>query len=671
MDFAMEKRHTHTMEPMSMGAGVPGLVYMQNLFWIFIGAGLAFATAANVMNKILYYQRMAAASKRSPDPARPKSLIFQTHATLATIIREVGYYSSPLKLGKMHLYLPPMGPVLIMIAYMVLIVVTSFYAFHPKNFLEWEDIGYRTGFIAIAQIPFIVLLAGKRNLIGFFTGLGYERLSWLHRWVARALLFTILIHMGYWMTEWGKYNYIMVKLKTDFLTRVGMAAFAILAWLVLSSVAPVRGLAYEVFVVQHIISYLGFLVAVYFHVPAENQKWVWIPLAFWAFDRVVRAGYLFYNNASIFHKNSTGVLACRATFQPLDEAHTRVTILNPPVTWQAGQHMFLACHSLAPLSSHPFTIASLPQDGKMEFIICAKKGGTKRFFNYAQKAFPTQSSSRNEGKPVLIEGPYARIRPLRQFDTLLFIAGSTGATFTMPLMRDLVQQWHNPKRNSKFDFAAGGAVTRHIRFVWVVKRSSSLRWFSNQLDRVHAEVEGLRSDGYDVAVEISVYVTCDNTITSAASSINDRKGPQARVLSSIPTDSDDEKNEITTKMVSRTSSNFSQDNSVACCCTKVVDEDVDVISPPCCCGENGAPSISSYTTKGPAYNLISGRPDIANLIRKSAELALGEMAVVVCGPPGLVQGTRNAAVMVSDDRAVHKGTGAQGIYVHAETFGYA
>jgi hypothetical protein len=49
----------------------------------------------------------------------------------------------------------------------------------------------------------------------------------------------------------------------------------------------------------------------------------------------------------------------------------------------------------------------------------------------------------------------------------------------------------------------------------------------------------------------------------------------------------------------------------------------------------------------------------------------GEMAVVVCGSPGLVQRTRNAVVKISDDRAVHKGTGAQGIYVHAEAFGYA
>jgi len=62
---------------------------------------------------------------------------------------------------------------------------------------------------------------------------------------------------------------------------------------------------------------------------------------------------------------------------------------------------------------------------------------------------------------------------------------------------------------------------------------------------------------------------------------------------------------------------------------------------------------------------------VPNIIRKTAEVALGEMAAVVCGPSGLIQSTRNAVVAISDDRAVHEGTGAQGIYVHAEAFGYA
>jgi hypothetical protein len=44
------------------------------------------------------------------------------------------------------------------------------------------------------------------------------------------------------------------------------------------------------------------MVAVFFHVSAEYQIWVWLRLAIWAFDRFVRAAYL---------SNSTWVFSIR------------------------------------------------------------------------------------------------------------------------------------------------------------------------------------------------------------------------------------------------------------------------------------------------------------------------------------------------------------------------
>jgi predicted ferric reductase len=657
---------------MTMGAGVPSLFYMQQIFWAFVGSAIGVAAFANLLNQIIYRQRISA-SRTAPNAAKPKSFFFQAHATISAMIREYSYYSSALSFRKMHFYLPPVGPMTVLVAYIVLIVVCCLYAFNPDDLLQWEDIGYRSGFIAISQIPLIILLAGKRNIIGFFTGVGYERLSWLHRWAARALLFTVLIHMGFWMTEWGKFDYIMVKIKTDPLTQKGIAAGSVLAWLLVSSVAPIRGLSYEIFVVQHIISFLGFLAAVYLHVPDENRIWVWLPLGFWAFDRLVRAVYLVYNNISLLHKNSTGLLACRATFETLDESHTRITIANPPVTWKAGQHMFLACHPVAPLSSHPFTIATLPEDGKIEFIVRAKKGATKRFFKYAEKVYPSlpSSSTKKSGRGVLIDGPYARVRPLRQFDSLVFVAGSTGATFTVPLMRDIVQQWQGIKSaSSRFSLEpAAGAVTRHIRFVWVVKRKAAVSWFGTQLDKVMADVEALRNEGHDIAVDINIYVTCDDTITSGLSSVNgDVPSSSGRVEDLY----EKSPSENIVEVSSRTPS------AKECCCTRVI-ADEDAVNAPCNCGSRlqRSSSASSFSldksdrVADSRISVLSGRPHVSNIIRKTAELALGEMAVVVCGPPGLVRSTRNATVQISNDRAVHKGTGAQGIYVHAEAFGYA
>ncbi|TVY91022.1 Ferric reductase transmembrane component [Lachnellula willkommii] len=569
---------------MTMAPGVPSLFYMQQIFWAFVGTAIGVATTANILNRILYHQRISS-SRNVPGAAKPRSFFFQAHATTSAIIREFSYYSKPLSFRNRHFYLPPVGPVMMMVGYAVLIVVCVFYRLDPKDFLQWEDIGYRSGFIAVCQMPLIVLLAGKRNIIGFFTGVGYERLAWLHRWVARALLFTVFIHMGFWFSEWAKYDYVGVKVKTDALTQRGIAAGSVLLWLVLSSVAPIRKLSYEFFIIQHIISWLGFFTALYFHVPEENRIWIWLPLGFWAFDRFVRAVYLIYANLSLLHKNSTGFLSCRATFEPLDESHTRITITNPPITWTAGQHLFLACHPLAPLSSHPFTIASLPEDGKLEFVVRAKKGATRRFFKYAEKAYsglPTATGKRNNGRSVLIDGPYATIRPLRQFDSLVFIAGSTGATFTMPLMRDIVQECKGTKPTTPSRLPGlstpAGAVTRHIRFVWVVKRKAAVEWFASQLDQVIRDVEGLRNEGYDIAVDISIYITCDDALTSGQSSIMDGAPRDTKTQNGSSDSSPDEKKALT-ENIEETLSRASSSSTKDCCCTRLITDENAITRP--------------------------------------------------------------------------------------------
>jgi len=66
----------------------------------------------------------------------------------------------------------------------------------------------------------------------------------------------------------------------------------------------------------------------------------------------------------------------------------------------------------------------------------------------------------------------------------------------------------------------------------------------------------------------------------------------------------------------------------------------------------------------------SSRPDIEALIREPVERAWGETAVVVCGGKELVARTRNCVSRLSDERAVHKGTGAQGIYLHVEEYAF-
>ena len=670
--------------------------------------------------------RLAAARRGNVAPARPTALLPSSVATITAISREIVNASLPLAIAtKFRWASPTLGRVLLVLGELVVVLVLCFYELNPRDQWQWENIGYRTGFIATAQLPLIFLLAGKNNIIGLLIGSSYERLNWLHRWTSRILWLTVTIHMGFWFTSWARYDYIKVKLATDNITQTGFSAWCVLTWIVFSSFAPTRAWNYELFVIQHIISFAGFIAAVYLHVPGEVRVWVWIPIGLFVFDRCGRALTLGYANIALFHPKSkaNGLWACKATFEPLASDTTRIVINNPPISWEVGQYVLLSCHTVAPLQSHPFTISSTPQDRKMEFLVKSKAGGTKRFFKHAKKyhLLPITSGGLrpSQSRTVTIEGPYGYIRPLRQFDSVIMFAGSSGGTFTIPLMRDIVSAWNAPQSNkspSYLTLTPTGAVTRYIRFIWVIKSRQQYSWFSTQLAAIAQDVKQLKSEGHEVEVEISIYVTCDERLGGEPDQVLQAKHveilhgqPQAIPLEKIPTPLSRKiqgKLEVDTETLHSTASQSEAlqppqttcgPNGMCCCKTTIEDEDaITNAAKPCQCNcstekpeiiqEDFLPSQSSdvnIQSTSPLFpeksalslitspiSLLSGRPQPRNLIRKTLEQALGESAVVVCGPQGLVENVRQSVVALSDERAVHKGTGAQGMYLHTEAFEY-
>ncbi|MCJ1467213.1 hypothetical protein MMC07_005836 [Pseudocyphellaria aurata] len=710
-----------SMGGMSMGDGIPSLFDMQKMYWAAVGAAIATATAVNIYNKVLCRQRLVVASQGDDTPAKPKIILTRGMATMMAMSRELTYASLPLVLPARRRWTSPtLGRVVLVSAEFVLTMVLCFYKLNPNDQWQWEDVAYRIGFVALAQLPLVVLLAGKNNIIGFLIGSSYERLNWLHRWTARILFLTVTLHMGFWFVDWARYDYIKHKMATDLITRRGFAAWCVLLWIVLSSFAPIRRWNYEFFVIQHIVTITGFAAAVYLHIPAEVKVWVWMPIGFAIFDRLVRALMVLYANVSIFHpkRGRDGFWACKATLEPLGSDMTRIIVENPPIHWSAGQHLLLSCHQIAPLQSHPFTIASIPQDGKLVFLVKSKTGGTKRIFKHAQKYQGLPMTNANSGAsyraPIVIEGPYGNLPSMRQFDSVLLIAGSSGGTFTVPLMRDIVFSWKSqePSQRSRASLRSpGGTVTRYIRFVWVVKSRDQFGWFAAQLTTVAQDVEQLRSKGHKIQIDMSIYITCDEDLVAEGKGSSQPACPapihgtpvEQPVLEDMMVEDEKAKNGNVSMHSARSRSSSEQDSKVACgptgtcCCSTTIEDETDVSKAgeqyECHCGSeildsqeaksttNSAsstgksfspsnPATSISRSFHPAIALLSGRPQPKHLIRKMVEQALGESAVVVCGPPGLVDDVRHRVVALSDERAVHKGSGAQGIYLHTEAFDY-
>jgi predicted ferric reductase len=605
--------------------------------------------------------------------------------------------------------------VAIILANLVVVLVFCFYKLDTTDQWKWEDVGYRTGFVAIAQLPLVFLLAGRQNIIGLLVGMSYERLNWFHRWISRTLWLTVTIHMGFWFRSWGRYDYITYQLKNDPLSKRGFAAWCILTFIVLTSMAPVRRLSYEVFVLQHLVTFVGFIVAVWLHAPDEVKVWVWIPIGLLVFDRVARYAWATYANLSIFHCSTSGtrhaVWANRASFTPLPGNITRVTIDNPGIRWEPGQHVFLTCHSIAPLQSHPFTIASIPDDNKMEFLVRAEKGGTRRFFRYASKNHHVLGSgdtaTANRARTVFIDGPYGRMRALQQFDSVILLAGGMGVTFVIPCLRDIVSRWKTESLRNKEPSGKSARLTatNRVRFVWVIKSRAQLSWFETQLQSVLSEVEECRRAQPDLVreIELSIYVTCDEKLEpqqQPAPALCSQAQPDSTIVGTRQDTDRMEKADLTGEKrskkeddvsvhsVSKISSTASTPQNGClpgggCCCMAAIeDEDNDSITEhKCSCSghvppsqvpepEPEKPTGKAAPAKVHDLPMFSGRPQPRTILRKVLEKAEGESAVVVCGPQGLSDDVRRSVVYLSDERAVHKGTGAQGIYLHVEKFGW-
>ncbi|KAI9817473.1 MAG: hypothetical protein M1827_001083 [Pycnora praestabilis] len=233
----------------------------------------------------------------------------------------------------------------------------------------------------------------------------------------------------------------------------------------------------------------------------------------------------------------------------------------------------------------------------MEFVVSAKKGGTKQFFRRAEKhhlSLPTttiDAAVRSCGISIAVEGPYGCIRALWQFD-----------------------------------------------------------------------IQNLRAEGIDIEVEISVCITCDDGLTSGEDSLTSSSSPSFQGLHGVQGEAE----EVALQALSDEKMSFQkQEDGVF---IRSISSSSSAAEPHQTCGPDGACCCEQTIRDEDITSTSSSHP--RNIIRKTLEQALGESAVIVCGPGGLVDDVRRSVVGLSHERAVHKGTGAQGVWLHTEAFGY-
>jgi hypothetical protein len=340
----------------------------------------------------------------------------------------------------------------------------------PSLYLEgMAYVMWRTGTLGFAILPLVFLFSSRNNVLLWLTNWSHSTFLLLHRWVARIFGVYAIVHsilalilyvkeksfasnenMAWWI--WG----VVATLATSLMLVVSVLYF--------------RRKSYELFLVTHVLLSLFALVGCWYHVFIRfglifgYQEWVYMSIAIWAFDRVMR----------VLRMMKTGVRRSKIT--DLGNGYVRVDVQG--VRWDAtpGKHAYAYFPTLNPLrpwENHPFSLlpTSLLQSyhrsldegsshesasdqvdvEKNEASATAKQAkGIKNkstagvtFFIKKSTGATKFLAAEHENALTLLDGPYPNnpSDSLLKCDRLVVISGGIGISGVLP--------WLNAHPNAK------------------------------------------------------------------------------------------------------------------------------------------------------------------------------------------------------------------------------
>ena len=408
-----------------------------------------------------------------------------------------------------------------------------------------------------------------------------------------------------------------------------------------------RHIFYEFFLVQHLLTFLGFVIAIMYHLPLETapsvRTYIWIAIGLYCADRLTRSVCYLYNN----------IRPGRAILTALPNGITKVSIKNGHIRkWRPGAFVLLSIPRFGLGQSHPATIASVPtsSEGDMVFFLRAHRGFTQRLAAQAKSDIPTQVglparhgtadvSVESQGERTylaLIDGPYSGVRvDFGTFDTTILIAASTGVTFTLPILLDLAH---------RTSLEQGRLPLRKVIFTHIVKDPSGKDLVCSE---VHSAITALCNLGVDATAQ--TYVTCEYVATGP--SLDDTctcrdpdggKGGCDRTFANGPPKGKGRKFED--------------------CALKASGAALVHEKHKASVQQNDPRSTSPYS-RGIGISLHTGRPNTKAILADALNVAEGEMGVAVCGPLELSHRVRKDVASLTLENL-----GGPGIFLHAENF---
>ncbi|KAJ6487612.1 ferric reductase NAD binding domain-containing protein [Mycena sanguinolenta] len=627
MDFDLAQNLTVSATTTAMSANNPDRTLSHartyaypRYVWYFLAAFIGLVSVTHFTVAFFSWVR----SNSKPTTRGPRSFL-RTPAAILNVFRTVAFRTTIPFGGAYTLNLTEL---FMACAYIALLFAAAF-----MNTTNLEDVylspqyyANRAALIATTQLPLLVALGTKNNVVTILTGISFEKLNILHRIAARVLCVLLWVHAAGHIIESGPAGNMENLQETWF--RCGIVAISALTLLCLFSIQPLRSRAYELFLISHFFMALLFLGAAYYHADKINLGYyIWPALLVWGVDRFLRFIRIFLVNGgylTLFNTKTSSALGAKV--EVISPEFLRVTVRRPDYfRWSPGQLAYLSIPSVSamPWEAHPFTIASIDgripsskeissredsssekddKDGSVEsevvavenlppagysktlvFLLRVHDGFTKRLLHAAHSP-----AALDHTLNAYIDGPYCSPPSVRGFDTVLLFGGGSGISFIFPLLLDVIKGANTGTNLS----------CRKVVFVWAIRHSEQINAISDDLLRA---LEGA-SDS--LILDICIHVT------ASQNSDGDAENSQGSTVS------------------------FSQT-------AKLLDS--------------------------PHVRVLSGRPDVNAIIKSEISEAAGSISVNVCGTAGLAETVRSA--LRTSSTASDIVSGGPSINLHVEAFG--
>ncbi|KAH7889238.1 ferric reductase like transmembrane component-domain-containing protein [Phlebopus sp. FC_14] len=211
----------------------------------------------------------------------------------------------------------------------------------------------------------------------------------------------------------------------------------------------------------------------------------------------------------------------------------RLRLITPGfLPWSPGQHFLLNVPSVSRFTSHPFTCASVcdeeaPNDeGRiMIFLVRAKNGWTQDLWDLvsrmtAERSLGDMPNFGAESLPkhgvllrTYVDGPFGSAKRARwgNYSTAVIITGGSGVSFGLSILEYLTLCLAG-RDGKHLGGTPGGwgkklALTRRVRFIWLIREYSHVQWCASLIRRCLAMVSSS-------SLQVDIYVTNFKPIAS-------------------------------------------------------------------------------------------------------------------------------------------------------------